>query len=232
MTSLFANLANPGRLLGGIQALVPRVVENMLDAKVELDTRLRSVINDFTSSWAIRMTFVLDPTPSAAVSQALHEQQRSLQLQMQKGKLPGPAAVAAVRTAIEREVPLLRAKLDEWLDDLRVKETLVGAVEDMALVSYEEWFGRWLKEEGAGSGHASMRKKGKGRESEVWDPDTFAEWTGRIFGVRRVGMGHDEEEEERGDQDFRGSVGGGSARTGLGLGIVSPQMMMSSVMSP
>ena len=39
--ALFANLANPARLLGGIQALVPRVVENMLDAKVELDSRLR-----------------------------------------------------------------------------------------------------------------------------------------------------------------------------------------------
>jgi len=205
----------------------------MLDAKVELDTRLRGVINEFTTAWAVRMTFVLDPS---SASSKLHEQQRSLQLQMQKGKLPGPAAVAAVRTAIEREVPLLRAKLDEWLDDLRVKETLVGAIEDMALVSYEEWFGRWIKEEGGGAGTpgTASRKKGKGRESEVWDPDTFAEWTSRVFGVRRVGVGYeegDEEEEEGEESGVRASVAGSSVRRvvglGLGLGLGSPEMVTS-----
>lgn len=213
--SLFANLTNPGRLIGGIGALVPRVVENMLDAKVELDAQLRTIITEFTTAWATRMTFPLSAGSAtaeqlAAAGQPMNAQmQRSLQLQAQKGKLPGPAAVAGARTAIEREVPLLRSKLEEWLEDARVKETLVGAVEDQALQSYEEFYERWLREEGGADGASGRRKKGKGRESDVWDPDTFADWTATIFAVGRIGMGDVEDEDEP---------------EGIGSGVMSPVM--------
>jgi len=48
------NPANLMRLVGG--GLVPTVVHNMLDAKSELDGRLRTVINEFVSAFAMRMT--------------------------------------------------------------------------------------------------------------------------------------------------------------------------------
>ncbi len=43
------NPLNLVRLVGRGRDLLPRVVENMLDAKVELDGRLRKVISDFTA---------------------------------------------------------------------------------------------------------------------------------------------------------------------------------------
>jgi len=199
----------------------------MLDAKSQLDSQLRSIINDFTATWALRMTFPLG-VGGDALAQALAAQPlgatpstRSLQLQAQKGKLPGPAAVAGARTAIEREVPLLRARLDEWLEDVRVKETLVGAVEDAALANYEEFYGKWVREEGGGGGGAesARRKKGKGRENEVWEPGTFADWMGSVFGVERVGAGMGA---DVGERDEEQSGRGGSGRSMLGSVVVSP----------
>lgn len=184
-------LFNPGnllRLVGG--ALVPRVVENMLDAKAELDARLRGVIHDFVNDFASKMVAAL---PSAEIS--------GKSVQSQVAILGDPAkaaaAVKASRAAIETEVPVLRAKLDEFLDDARVKETLIAAVEDQVLQSYEEFFERYTRRSGGnGTGGnngdaigtpGSVSRKGKGKEDDVWDPDTFADWTGSVFGVRLAG---------------------------------------------
>ncbi|KAF2399731.1 Sec34-domain-containing protein, partial [Trichodelitschia bisporula] len=105
------NPANLVRLLGG--GLVPKVVTNMLDAKSELDGRLRTVINDFVSSFAKRMTAPLAKTLDAKAAQA-------------------------VRDAVERDVLFLRRKLDEYLEDARTRETLVAAVLDQVTQAYED----------------------------------------------------------------------------------------------
>ncbi|TKA70672.1 hypothetical protein B0A49_03479 [Cryomyces minteri] len=166
------NPRNLMRLVGG--GLMPRVVENMLDAKAELDGRLRTVINEFTNAFTTRMT-----SPIAAASAAKD--------------FDANAATRTIREAAEKEVPYLRKKLGEYLDDERTKETLVAAVQEQVAEVYEEFFERYAKE-GQANGRAMVKKKGKGREDELWDPETFAEWTGRVFGVGGVsGMAEDED---------------------------------------
>lgn len=142
----------------------------MLDAKVELDGRLRTVINDFTSRFAAKIT---EPISEAVAS---------------KRGFDGLQAVRKVQQAAEKEAPLLRRKLDEYLDDARTKETLVGAVQDQVVGDYEAFYGLYVKER-RGNGKVGGSKKGKGREDEVWDADMFAEWCGGVFRVGRVGFG-------------------------------------------
>ena len=143
--------------------LLPKVVENMLDAKVELDGRLRTVINEFTGNFASRMTKPVDEiTASKRSTDAV-----------QAGK--------KVKQLAEKEVPLLRQKLDEYLDDVRTKETLVAAVQDQVIQNYESFYDTYTAEKR--SNGRAVSKKGKGRDDEAWDPDTFSEWTTGLFNV-------------------------------------------------
>jgi conserved oligomeric Golgi complex subunit 3 len=169
------NPRNLLRLVGG--GLLPRVVENMLDAKVELDGRLRKVINDFTTGFATRMT-----APIAEKAMA-------------KGKFDAVTAVKAVQDAVQKEVPLLRRKLDEYLPDVRTKETLVGAVQDLVVENYEEFY---VKHASGATKGGKVSRKGKARDDETWDTDTFAEWASGVFRVDRAGMsGMDDESRSR-----------------------------------
>ncbi|KAA6408742.1 MAG: sec34-like family [Lasallia pustulata] len=157
---------NLWRFMGG--GLLPRVVENMLDAKAELDGRLRTVIKDFTNTFASRMT--------AAISQSAAS----------KRSFNGGSAVRTVQELAGKEVSVLRGKLDQYLDDFRTKETLVRAVQEQVIQNYETFYDRYEAEKRS-SGKA-VSKKGKGREDEVWDSDTFAEWTDSVFGVSGLGV--------------------------------------------
>jgi hypothetical protein len=169
------NPKNLLRLVGG--GLLPRVVENMLDAKVELDGRLRKVINDFTTGVATRMTM---PIAEDTVA---------------KGRLDAGAVVKALQGVLEKEVPLLRRKLDEYLTDARTKETLVGAVQDIVTENYEEFYVKHILG-AAKNGKAS--RNGKGRDDEIWDVDAFAEWARGVFRVDRARMsGTDDESGSR-----------------------------------
>lgn len=164
------NPRNLMRLVG--HGLIPRVVENMLDAKVELDGRLRTVINDFISEFAAKMTASL---PAKFVDKR----------NLQQGELIHPTC----RT-IEKEVPDLRRILGDYLDDPRMKETLVGAVQDRVIQIYEDFFERYTSSEK--SKGQPVSKRGKGREDAVWDVETFAEWCENIF---RVGIPEHEDDE-------------------------------------
>ncbi|KAL3475035.1 Sec34-like family-domain-containing protein [Aspergillus californicus] len=157
------NPRNLMRLVG--HGLLPRVIENMLDAKVELDGRLRTVINEFINGFAGKMTASL---PSKFVDSR----------NLQRGELIYPTC-----HNVENEVPILRKILGDYLDDIRMKETLVGAVLDRVIQIYEEFFDKYTSSER--SKGKAVSKKGKGREDAVWDVDTFAEWCESIF---RVGV--------------------------------------------
>ena len=153
------------RFMGG--GLLPKVVENMQDAKVELDGRLRTVINDFTSNFALRMTNPVNDTASTA-----------------RG-FDAMQAVRKVQHLAEKEVPLLRRKLDEYLDELRTKETLVAAIQDQVIQNYENFFDVYTAEKR--SNGKAISKKGKGRDDEAWDPDMFSEWIMALFNVGKFG---------------------------------------------
>lgn len=146
--------------------MMPRVVENMLDAKSELDTRLRAVITEFTNNYAAQMT--------ASVAEAASA----------KKGFDAAKAVKEVRGAVEKGNKTVRAKLDEYLDDFRTKETLAGAVQDQVLANYDDFFDRHvLKAKSNGKTAPPLSTKGKGRQDDVWDPDTFADWAIEVFGV-------------------------------------------------
>lgn len=161
---------NLWRVMGG--DLLPKVVENMLDAKVELDGRLRTVINRFTNQSAAHIT---DPIGDATSTKAGNG---------------GLQAVKRVQQLAEKEVPLLRSKLDAYLDDRRTRETLLASVQDQVVHNYEAWYDVFTAEKR--SNGKQLSKKGKGREDEVWDPDMFSEWAGNLFNVGRLEVGDGE----------------------------------------
>lgn len=164
------SLWNPAswvRLVGGAVGggLLPKVVENMLDAKAELDGRLRTVINDFVNGYASHITAPVETTTVA----------------QQKDDFDPLKAVRTVRGLAEKDVPALRAKLDEFVDDARTRETLVAAVRDQVITTYEDFFDTYS--EGKGK---KISKKGKAREDEVWGPDLFNDAMEHLFQVGQV----------------------------------------------
>jgi hypothetical protein len=159
--------------------LLPRVVENMLDAKAELDGRLRAVINDFVNGYVDVMVKPL------------------------RGDTEAKLATAEVRDIIQGQVVVLRQKLDEYIHDVRTRETLVAAVRDQVVLSYEEWMDGLMTGSGEKSrdattasktavarngsvGSIKVSRKGKGREDEVWSSEVFADWSERVFAVGQV----------------------------------------------
>ncbi|THC99010.1 hypothetical protein EYZ11_001484 [Aspergillus tanneri] len=169
------NPRNLIRLVG--HGLLPRVVENMLDAKVELDGRLRTVINDFINSFATTMTASLP-----AQSQFIDTRNRNLH----RGELILPTC-----RLLESEVPRLRKILADYLHDSRMKETLVGAVQDRVIQIYEDFFDQYVAAEKSKGRHPGSTRKGKGHEDAVWDVDTFSEWCEGVF---RVGIAMPDDE--------------------------------------
>jgi hypothetical protein len=152
----------------GSGSLLPRVVENMLDAKAELDGQLRTTINDFCSASAGRVTAAIAPLATT------------------KKNFDPSAVVPAIQTAAQQEVPLTRRKLEEYLDDPRTRETLVTAVQDQVVMNYEAWYEKYATERRK-AGKGGVSSKGKGREGDAWDADTFTEWA---LGVFAVGKGY------------------------------------------
>lgn len=179
---------NLWRLMTNPTNLFPKVVENMLDAKVELDGRLRTVINDFTTAQAGTITQPIDTSALA------------------KPKFDPLAAVTQVKALAEKEVPPLRKRLESYLTDLRTRETLVAAIRDQVLLNYESFYDLWTEKqakEGKEGGGKTRSKKGKGREGEVWDVDMFEEWAGGVFGVREFGLLGNHDNDDRDDDDNR-----------------------------
>ncbi|KAK5113510.1 hypothetical protein LTR62_003379 [Meristemomyces frigidus] len=156
------------------QGLLPRVVENMLDAKAELDGRLRTIINEFVNGYASHITAPIDPT-TIAQAQATA---KSAEVEQGKPSFDTLQAVRVVHGLAEKNVPVLRAKLDQFVTDSRTKETLVAAVRDQVVLTYEEFAEAYS--EGKGK---KLSRKGKAREDEIWSVDLFAEVMERVFGV-------------------------------------------------
>lgn len=169
-------LFNPRNLVG---LLIPKVVENMLDAKAEVDARLRQAINDFTAQFVARMTAPIDTKNNKKVP-------------VQEA----PARTAKVRQNVEHETPFLRGKLEEYITDHRTREMLVAAVMESVTQTYEDWFDTSYTPSVAGSNGAGRSTKGKGREDGVWDPDVFNEWCTGTFKIGTLGLGMEHEYED------------------------------------
>ncbi len=171
------DLGNLWRLVGG--GLLPRIVENMLDAKVELDGRLRTVINDLTNSFATR---ALGPLAEPG---------------LENRGFNAAAAVQAARGAAEKVAPELRQKLEGYLTDVRIRETLVEAVFEQMMQKYERFYEAYKKTRQMNG--KAISGKGKGREDDVWDPESFSEWAEKVFDIgegRLHGVNGDDQDEE------------------------------------
>jgi hypothetical protein len=195
---------NLWRLLSGgtnITSLLPRVVANMLDAKAELDAILRRTITDLVAAAAAPLTA---PIPSSAAKNEPAD--------------PG-AIVPTIQSAANTELPGFRAKLSSYLDDSRTRETLVAAVRDSVVGTYETWLETWSAERER-RGEVGVRAKGKGKEGDVWEASRFADWAVSAFAAgrgltgasrRRRLSGGSEAESGVADDDSGGS--NGSMRT-------------------
>ena len=213
-------LFNPVTLMRLISngTLLPRVVENMLDAKVELDGRLRTIINDFVNEWSNIMTSDLLQTP------------------LQGKKNPTAAAgkmLSQTLSKIHIYVPLLRSTLDSWIptptdqakqqqpsdQTTRVKETLVAAILESVIRSYEIWFDALPPSVRAGVS-SGVKGKNKARDEtgggvvsaetdeDLVDVDGFEGIAVEIFGVKDLSLiaeaddeGVDDDGDDRGDTD-------------------------------
>lgn len=117
-----------------------------------MDARLREVINEFTSYYAQLMTdFIQDSASAIASKQALDPTRSVIDL-------------------VEKHLPLLRRKLSEYLTDQRVREALIGGVQDQVIDNYESFFARI-----SSSSHRAVSL------DKVWDVKTFVEWAHESF---------------------------------------------------
>lgn len=160
---------NLWRLLSGgtnIANLLPRVVANMLDAKAELDAILRRTITDLVTSAAAQMIAPL-PSPSS-----------------KKEPTDAGAIVPAFQAATATELPKLRTKLSSYLHDGRTRETLIAAVRDSVVAAYESFVEDWSAARER-RGEVGVRRKGKGKEGDVWEASRFADWAVSAFGMGR-----------------------------------------------
>ncbi|KAL1595543.1 Golgi transport complex subunit 3 [Nothophoma quercina] len=191
-------LFNPRNLVG---LLIPKVVDNMLDAKAEVDARLRQAINDFTGQFVARMVAPIDTKNNKKVPVA-----------------EAPARTAKIRQNIEQETPFLRGKLEEYITDARTREMLVAAVMESVTQTYEDWFDTSYTPSLNGTNGTGRSGKGKGREDGVWDPDVFNEWCTNTFRVGTLGLGivndDNDDYDMNGDDSDADSMGAVSGRTG------------------
>jgi hypothetical protein len=169
----------------------------MLDAKAELDGRLRGAINDLVHSYSDHITAPVDP---AAVAAAKSSKSKTA---VAAEPFDALRAIRTVRGLAEKDVPVLRAKLAAYVDDARTRETLVAAVRDQVLASYEDFFDASNGSEGMGK---RVSRKGKAREDELLSPELFAEAMERVFLVgRMVGEEDDDDEDDDGGSE-RGNI--------------------------
>jgi hypothetical protein len=188
LVDLRDTMLNPAswmRALGG--GFVPRVVTDMKDARTDVDDRLRAVIGSLVHGWSARMTAPMTRGSSTETTRGRSD--------VRKGSATVADAEegALAREALAREVPLVRRKLDEYMQDRRTKDMLLRAVLEEVLVKYAGW----LESKGLdGPLIGRSKAKGKGREDGVWEEETFAQWALGVFGLETL-----EEDDGEGDDD-------------------------------
>jgi hypothetical protein len=176
---LRAGFLSPSKLISALGGgLVPRVITDMKDARIEVDERLRVIIGELVSSWSGRMTGAITITgaTNGVESQGRGRQPGGTRKSSMSVTADDDADKAlSVRQAVERDIPLVRRKMDEYIHDRRTRDMLLRAVLEDVLVKYAAW----LESRGLGG----RSRKGKGREDTVWEEDAFREWALSAFGL-------------------------------------------------
>ncbi|KAI5790617.1 Sec34-like family-domain-containing protein [Peziza echinospora] len=182
-------------------------IENMIDAKVELDATLRVAITSFTSSYASKMLApLLAPGSSTSTSST------AVPSTNYSGKRSGGQLMDEVKRNIESEITDLRSRLKDYsVGDWRTREALVGAVQELVIAKYESFFAQLLQETSglSVSGPVGISYR------DVMDVDSFAGWSNTVFGVGGEGGGSGRPT----SYEEGGGYGGGREAQGLGIGM-------------
>ncbi|OQO05186.1 hypothetical protein B0A48_08206 [Cryoendolithus antarcticus] len=153
--------------------LLPRVVENMLDAKAELDGRLRGVIGNVVEECALEILGPLSLTDPAIATaggsdKAVHELLSRAETLVPELSSLLASFFPAEDTAMEQA---------ERARNRATGVTLLQAVKERVQSGYEEFFERMA---GRQPGR-KVGRKGKGREGDVLGPDVFGERLDGVF---------------------------------------------------
>ena len=253
------SLFNPVNLVQylGSSLFLPSAVSNMIDAKSELDGRLRTAINDFVAGFVARMTSEIGTVSDASATNtgnntttsasntgiksptdALNAQNTNKEQQFQqpqpqppkKKKVPLPKAISSLantRNAITHNVPHLKKKLSEYIENSRTRNTLLAAVLEGVLSKVEEFYGLNVQSnagDGAGTCNAD--------EKTLWSLDRYVKWCVSIFGVERVGgerAGADDDDDgDDGDYEEDGKSRGSASANASAKRSVSASMESES----
>lgn len=140
---------------------VPKVVNNMFDAKEELYAKLRNTIHSFTEE-AVKIIIKPITSPDCKPETAL-------------------ADTRELRENAAIEIPKLRKlMLENYLDDVRTVDILIDSIQDLVIQSYEEYHDKIIAQ-------AAKEKKDHGSdETDVIDGlmevEGLIAWFGDIIG--------------------------------------------------
>lgn len=114
---------NSSSILNLARESVPKVVNNMLDAKAELYAQLKNAIHSFTEHAvkAITKSIIQDPKPSTAV-----EDTRRL------------------RQETQQELPRIRNVIRTYISDDRTVDILIDSIEDLVIQTYEAYYDKMV----------------------------------------------------------------------------------------
>ncbi|CAN6674465.1 conserved oligomeric Golgi complex subunit 3 [Trichomonascus vanleenenianus] len=120
----FAHIRREGITFSGASILklakesVPRVVNNMLDAKEELYAKLRNAVHEFTeqSVKAIVGPIIDNPTPETAIEKS-----------------------SQMRENATAEFPRLRNLIETYIEDSQTVGVLIDSIQDLVIQTYEQF---------------------------------------------------------------------------------------------
>lgn len=153
---------NRANLLNLAKISVPKVVNNMFDAKEELYAKLRNTIHNFTEE-AVKIIIEPITRPECTPETAL-------------------ADTRQLRENAATEIPKLRKlMLDNYLDDIRTVDILIDSIQDLVIQSYEEYHEKIIAEA------AKISKEMGKDETDVIDGlmevEGLMAWFGDIIGT-------------------------------------------------
>jgi len=147
---------NTSHLLNLAKIGVPKVVNNMFDAKEELYAKLRNAVHDVTEE-AVKSVIGSISTGTIDVEKVV-EQTRKL------------------REDASKEVPRLRKVMEGYIEDSRTVDILIDSVQDLVIQAYEKYYDQVVVE---------ARKTGASLEG-VMEVEGLVAWFGEVNGRLRL----------------------------------------------
>ncbi|CCH41554.1 Conserved oligomeric Golgi complex subunit [Wickerhamomyces ciferrii] len=115
-TSVFNT--NGGGLVELVRDSVPKVVNNMIDARLELQSELRNVVHEFTED-AVQQ--IINPITKLSPETA------------EKDSL-------ALKDNIESSLPRLKGEIELFIDDRQIVTSLIDGIQELIIQNYEQYY--------------------------------------------------------------------------------------------